>query len=449
MQWTDDKVSALAPNDSTERRGRMLANSSKWPNLSTNYEAIWGECKGSGAQPYQVQINLKGPKFKCSCPVRQLPCKHCLGLLFLYTNSSALFKYQKPPSDLVNWLSKHYPTATETAPTKSAAGNTNQEAAEKAEKAKEKRWQQRLVLMESGLLELEQWLQDIVRQGIANTDAHKIGFWNAAAAKMVDAKLPSIGVFLKETQQLMTIQQDWSELVVARLGTLYSWVQAFQQREQLSPALQQALFARLGKTTTKAAVVAEGRLQRDQWLVLGSMEGVDIEGRDFRRVWLHGWNSQRKALLLDYAFGSVSYEHQYWTGSVWQGELAYYSPAYAQRATWVQAEPLSNFSAVKPLPSSNFKLALANYSTALSQNPWLQRFPMLLEDISAQWTAQETLLLLDQEGQEIPLLPLAEPLQWKILALSGGHPVTLMGEWDGRSFYPLSHLDSFGLPNAL
>ncbi|MGH1337950.1 MAG: SWIM zinc finger family protein [Aureispira sp.] len=449
MQWTDDKIRVLAPNDSTERRGRMLANSSKWPILATNYEAIWGECKGSGAQPYQVQINLKGPKFKCSCPVRQLPCKHCLGLLFLYANSSAVFKHQAPPQEVANWLAKHFPSTPEEHTAKTPASSKSQEAAEKAEKAKEKRWQQRLILMESGILELEQWLQDIVRQGIANTDAHKATFWNAAAAKMVDAKLPSIGVYLKDTQRIMNAQRDWSEAVVARLGTLYSWVEAFKQREQLSTALQHALFARLGKNTTKAAVVAEGRLQRDEWLVLGSFEDVDVEGRDFRRVWLHGWSSGHQALLLDYAFGSTSYEQQYWTGSVWRGTLAYYSPAYAQRATWVQAEPLSNFSAVQPLPSSSFKDALIAYSKALAKNPWLQRFPMLLEDISARWTEQGQLLLTDQMEQQIPLVVLHPTTQWKILALSGGHPITLMGEWDGRTFRPLSSLDSFGLPNGL
>ncbi|MFK7798561.1 MAG: SWIM zinc finger domain-containing protein [Aureispira sp.] len=452
MQWTDDKISLLAPNASTERRGRMLANSSRWTSLSTNYEAIWGECKGSGAQPYQVHINLKGPKFKCSCPVRQLPCKHGLGLLLLYANSSALFKYQAPPTEIANWLSKHYNNNTTSNTTTYSPTSKSQEAIEKAEKAKEKRWQQRLVLMESGILELEQWLQDMVRQGIANTDAQKATFWNAAAAKMVDAKLPSIGVFLKETQQIMNQQQDWSELVVARLGTLYSWVEAFKKRAQLPTALQHALFERLGKTTTKAAVVAEGRLQQDDWLVLGSFEDVDVEGRDFRRLWLHGWNSGQHALLLDYAFGSASYEQQYLVGNVWRGQLAYYSPAYAQRATWVHAEPLSNFSAVKPLPSNSFEQALTAYSQALSQNPWLQHFPILLEDIRALWSPQEELLLVDQVGQQIPLdrdTISSVSTQWKILALSGGHPITLMGEWDGHQFRPLSSLDSFGLPNAL
>lgn len=448
MQWTDDKISALAPNDSTERRGRMLANSSKWSILATNHEAIWGECKGSGTYPYQVQINLKGPKFKCSCPVRQLPCKHCLGLLFLYANNSALFKYQTPPTEIVNWLAKHdtiSPNKTFNKPPVSKS----REAVEKAEKAKEKRWQKRLILMESGILELEQWLQDIIRQGIANTDAHKAAFWNAAAAKMVDAKLPNVSAYLKETQQIMQVQYDWSELIVARLGTLYSWVEAFKQREQLSPILQHALFTRLGKTTTKAAVIAEGRLQYDEWLVLGSFQGVDIEERDFRRTWLHGWNSGHKALLLDYAFGTTGYEQQYWTGSIWRGELAYYSPAYPQRATWVQAAPLSNFSATQPLPSFSFKEALMDYSKALLQNPWLQHFPVLLKDVTAQWTNQENLLLLDQAGLQVPLEELPSPLQWKILALSGGHPLTLMGEWNGRVFRPLSNLDSFGLPTAL
>jgi hypothetical protein len=35
-------------------------------------------------------------------------------------------------------------------------------------------------------------------------------------------------------------------------------------------------------------------------------------------------------------------------------------------------------------------------------------------------------------------LPLAESRPWKLLALSGGHPVDLAGEWDGEALRPLA-----------
>jgi hypothetical protein len=41
----------------------------------------------------------------------------------------------------------------------------------------------------------------------------------------------------------------------------------------------------------------------------------------------------------------------------------------------------------------------------------------------------------DPEGRG---LPLAGKPPWKLLAVSGGHPVDLCGEWDGRRLRPLS-----------
>ena len=41
MEWTAEKVAALAPNASTERRGKTLAQASKWTSLGTNGAAIW------------------------------------------------------------------------------------------------------------------------------------------------------------------------------------------------------------------------------------------------------------------------------------------------------------------------------------------------------------------------------------------------------------------------
>lgn len=32
--------------------------------------AVWGLCQGSGKDPYQTQIDLIGPAFRCSCPSR-------------------------------------------------------------------------------------------------------------------------------------------------------------------------------------------------------------------------------------------------------------------------------------------------------------------------------------------------------------------------------------------
>ena len=440
MQWTEEQINALAPNDSTERRARQLAIPSKWQQLGTNGTGIWGRCTGSGNQPYQVQIALQGPRFKCSCPVRKLPCKHSLALLYLYAKNPALFEVVPPDNSIAQWLDKSKPTTTTIA--------QDTEAAAKAAKAKERRWQQRLTLMENGLNELEQWLRDLVRQGIANTEATQKSFWDQVAAKMVDAKLPSVGTYLKETHRTLQTEQDWAEPVMMRLGVLYSWVLAFRQRDQLSNDLKQALYTRLGRTTQKSQVIAAGHHMTDVWLVAAIWEDEDLEGRAFRKVWLWGTKTQQWALLLDFSFGGVAYEQSYPLGSLWQGTLAFYDNAHRQRATWVQQKPAQLPHLVPSIATVDLAEHLDQYAEARQNNPWLSTVATAIGNLRAQLNVQKQLVLTDGTAI-LPCQGLSEALQWSLLSISGGGPISLVGEWNGQYFLPLSWLDELGCPQAL
>lgn len=449
MQWTEEQIHQLAPNDSTERRARQLATVSRWNDLSTNHQGIWGRCTGSGSQAYQVQIHLTGPKFNCSCPVRKSPCKHSLALLYLYVKSGALFKQEQPPTAIAQWMDRQDDTSSVATATTSLPPVKSAEELAKATRAKERRWQQRLDLMQSGIDELEQWLSDLVRQGIANTDATQKSFWDQVAAKMVDAKLPSLSSFLKETYQILRTNSDWSELVVERLGVLYSLTQAFQHRQQLPDSLAQELYTCLGKTKTKAQVIEQGKHQTDTWLVAAVREDEDVEGRAFRKVWLWGLKTNQWAMLLEFSFGAVAYEQSYPLGSTWQGTLAFYSSVYPQRATWVHTHPQPPAEHLIPtVPTLSLDNHLKHYSQALLQHPWLPNIAVALSKIQVGFDPQKQLLLF-QDQQTLPCATLPEATQWTLLAISGGHPVDLIGEWDGQVFLPLSWLDELGMVRGL
>jgi hypothetical protein len=445
MQWTDEKIATLSPNDSTERRGRSLANSAKWNFIATNYEAIWGECKGSGSQPYLVQVNLSGPKYKCSCPVRKPPCKHVLGLFFLFAKSSAVFKYQAPTEVMQAWLNQQSTNPTSSPSKTIAPALKTEEAIEQAKIAKEKRWAQRVQLMTSGMDELELWLTDLIRQGIANTAIQKASFWNQVAAKMVDAKLPRISTYLKETHQLIQQNQNWSELVVARLGELYLWVESFKKRSLLSPKLEEELYQSLGKIVKKADILEQHPSTKDLWFVFGKKEGVDIEGRSFRKIWLQGQKTKQQALILDYAFGSMGYEQQYIVGDLLDGALVYYSKAYPQRAIFESFDSAKIYEEIQLDTYKDLNNALTSYGKALVQNPWLFSFPVGLSNLKAFMNAKKELQIKDVNDCMIPLTNLKEEVTWKILAISGGHSITLFGEWDGLHFEPLSMLTENGI----
>src|SRR5690606_13696185 len=86
------------------KAGKDLAVPRKWVTLGQDGVAAWGQCQGSGKNPYQTQVSLGETAFKCSCPSRKFPCKHGLGLLLLLSEQAALFTEKEQPSWVAEWL---------------------------------------------------------------------------------------------------------------------------------------------------------------------------------------------------------------------------------------------------------------------------------------------------------------------------------------------------------
>ncbi|NJN47621.1 MAG: hypothetical protein HC808_15355, partial [Candidatus Competibacteraceae bacterium] len=79
---------------------------------------------------------------------------------------------------------------------------------------------------------------------------------------------------------------------------------------------------------------------------------------------------------------------------------------------------------------------LSVYADSLAQHPWLEIFPAAIQSlIPVQYGEQR--LVCDAAGQQLLLHPQFRDY-WQLLAISGGHPLTVFGEWDGRYLRPLS-----------
>lgn len=84
---SEQEIRALAPNDGAFRNGKKLSESGAFVARRRSGDDSYydGQCKGSGKSVYQVSAFFedgKAPVIRCSCPSRQFPCKHGLGLLF-------------------------------------------------------------------------------------------------------------------------------------------------------------------------------------------------------------------------------------------------------------------------------------------------------------------------------------------------------------------------------
>src|SRR5438876_7212020 len=102
--WTTEQILALAPDASSAKAGKELAVPHKWLSLGQNGQAAWGECQGSGKNPYQAEIDLSEPAFRCTCPSRKFPCKHALGLFLLLAGQPGAFTQDAPPDWVTEWL---------------------------------------------------------------------------------------------------------------------------------------------------------------------------------------------------------------------------------------------------------------------------------------------------------------------------------------------------------
>src|SRR5687767_9951371 len=94
--WTLQQIQQLAPDAASMQAGQGLAKPNKWESLGRNERLLWGECRGSGTNPYQVRIDMQDAAYKCSCPSRKLPCKHILGLLVLMVDGAVPLKEGLP-----------------------------------------------------------------------------------------------------------------------------------------------------------------------------------------------------------------------------------------------------------------------------------------------------------------------------------------------------------------
>lgn len=98
---TENWVRLIAPNAAALRNGNELRSRFLTLNIADN-RLLFGDCPGSGKEPYTVSADLsvpESPVCRCTCPSRQTPCKHVLGLLLAYAEEPGKFSDSPMPTE--------------------------------------------------------------------------------------------------------------------------------------------------------------------------------------------------------------------------------------------------------------------------------------------------------------------------------------------------------------
>lgn len=93
-----------------------------------------------------------------------------------------------------------------------------------------------------------------------------------------------------------------------------------------------------------------------------------------------------------------------------------------------------------PPPGGSTAAALAAYGEALRGDPWLDAWPVTLRDVIPVPSEGGWQLADAESASALPLssAALSRPGLWKLVALSGGGPVTVFGELGHRGFDPFA-----------
>jgi hypothetical protein len=458
-RWDRARVLALAPDAPSLRAAQPLASRRSWPvtgaadgraledraledraledrapaGSALEGGVLWGECLGSAAMPYRTVVDLSGPAYRCSCPSRKFPCKHALALLLLWSEGRI-----GPGGDLPDWAAGWLATR---------AGRRTGPKDPKDPKptadpiAARRRADQREARVAAGLAELDRWLCDQVREGLAASQQSGYRHWDDIAARMVDAQAPGLAERLRALASVPHSGPGWEGRLLEEYAMARLLVTACRDQEKLPPALRHTVRSRVGFTVRQADVLASAAPVRDRWHVLARRD-LEQDRITTRRIWLRGRSTDRPALVLSFAAAGESLDGSLHVGAETEADLAFYPGAMPLRALVVARGDTAPGGTP---PGSTVAGLLDGYAAALGQDPWLDTWPAVLEATPARAPLP---CLRDAAGDAVPLHPAAGDC-WPLFALSGGRPLTVAGEWTQRGLWPLTAWDEGGRPVPL
>ncbi|MRH91093.1 SWIM zinc finger family protein [Nocardia sp. SYP-A9097] len=425
--WTADQIAALAPDAASLTAARKLRG--KWSGSGRHGAAIWGLCQGSGSRPYQTIVDTAGPAYKCSCPSRKFPCKHALSLLLVWsegdipaTGSIADFAGEWLAGRAAREAKKAEPESD--SPRKAKSGTTDQRRAR----------------VTAGLADLDMWLTDQIRTGLASAD-RSITAFETVASRMVDAQAPGIATTLRQLPRAAT-RSDWPQLLLREFARLHLLATAHQRLDDLSPALQASVRTHIGYPNPVESVRAETPV-RDAWMVVGARTTVE-DNLHTRRIWLLGRNTGRWALIVDHHFGSPGFPQDTPApGFLIDADIHYYPGANRLRALWGTRHALPDPFTTLPRAAERpwgIVAALTDHARAVGADPFIRSWPMVLSEVvpvrdESGWHVVES------DGTALPVavaVDNGEP--WRLLGLSGGYPLTVVGEWTADGLVPVAAL---------
>ncbi|MER8392385.1 SWIM zinc finger family protein [Mesorhizobium sp. M1340] len=462
MEFDLKTIEALAPDQASLSAASKLTKRTNWPRLEKHEQQalIWGECQGSGSNPYRVVVDTGDHGYQCTCPSRKFPCKHTLALMWIAATAPASFAAADTTPEWVNdWLGRRRKTASQPVqqPAPGAEAKSIGEAAradesaavednatvERREAAQRKRAESTREAVSAALDELDQWIADQLRLGLS-------GFLDASsdrcrriAARLVDMKAAALAGRIDEIpSRLMALRsEERPDAAIRELGKLVLLAKAWRSAPD-DPELKRLV----STSETREQVLANPDAMQVEslWEVVGEKIETRRDGLVSHSTWLLDLKSSTPqfALLLDYFPASAGRRSNAFSpGDRFNARLVFYPSRRPLRA--LVAERMGDV-ASGPWPDFTLGVAkdpLAAHVCHQDAAPWLTDSPLMLPPGA---------ILVDDRGAA--WWQAADDPQGLALQISGAVNQTLLGLdlaataalWDGARLDLLAAQSGFG-----
>lgn len=385
-------IEALAPDQSSLSAASKLTKRTNWVRLDEMGELLWSECQGSGANPYRVVVNSGDHGYKCTCPSRKFPCKHSLALMWISATEPTTFTAATSTPEWVNdWLGRRRKGASGTEVAAGGSANKSigeaqvevetqvEDAAATARRAAalKKRTDDTRTAIAAGLDDLDQWISDQLRLGLASFVDSSGERCRRIAARLVDSKATGVASRIDEFHAVLLrlASEERPEAAIREFGKLVLLGRAWRRAPD-DPELKRLV----GASETREQIInnRDAPRIRGTWDVLGERVETRKDGLVSHATWLMqvATDTAQFAVLQDYDPSSAGRRsHAFNAGERFEAELVFYparAPLRALVAERGQSPANGNW------PHGNIGDPLAAHLARQNLAPWSAETPLVL-----------------------------------------------------------------------
>ena len=335
--WTSEQVATLAPDAASVSAARGLAGPHLWTGGRSRRAGGVGPVPvvPVGGRPGRPRLRLHVPEPEDPLQARPRPAPPVGGDI-----RTPFRRRRRRPGSRSGWPSGP-----------SGRPGRRRRAAEKKPvdpEARAKRMADRAARIGAGLQELDLWLRDLVRHGLASVQHRPFSYWDDVAARMVDAQAPGVASQVRRMAGIVRSGDGWPGRLLAHAGRLHLLAEAWTRLDDLPPRHP-------GRPPHRGGLVVDERGGAGRARPRSVTAGRSWPGRSSTRSasassgrGSSGTSSWRRtALILDFAGGTAPLPSDLVVGTAVDADLAFFPGSSPQRAlvatTHAAAEPIDHW----------------------------------------------------------------------------------------------------------